>query len=181
MIEAALSLFAEYGVHATSLQMIADQLGVTKAAVYYQFQSKDDIVLAVVRPIFDDMARIVRIAAALPSPVSQRDTAVSGVVEVSIEHRRVMAVFNGDPVVHTLVKSNEEFTRVVDELAELLIGDQHDVSGRVTAAMVTAGIFGSATDPRLADITDSELRHTLIHCSQQLLNTLPIVAKAAAE
>lgn len=181
VIEAALSLFAEHGVHATSLQMIADQLGVTKAAVYYQFQSKDDIVLAVVRPIFDDMARIVRIAGALPTPVSQRDTTVSGIVEVSIEHRRVMAVFNGDPVVHSLVQSNEEFTRVVDGLAELLLGDQHDVSGRVTAVMVTAGIFGSATDPRLADITDAELRHTLIHCSQQLLKTMPQIASAVAD
>ncbi|MGK2880469.1 MAG: TetR/AcrR family transcriptional regulator [Mycobacterium sp.] len=171
VIDAALSLFAEHGVHATSLQMIADELVVTKAAVYYQFQSKDDIVMAVVRPIFDDIARVVRIASALASPVSQRDTAVSGIVELSVVHRRVMAVFNGDPVVHTLIKANEEFTRVVDELAEMLIGEQHDMSSRVTASMTTAGIFGSATDPRLADISDEDLRRTLFDCSQQLLKS----------
>ena len=38
---AALELFARRGVSGTSLQDIADHLGVTKAAVYYQFRSKE--------------------------------------------------------------------------------------------------------------------------------------------
>ena len=50
VIDAALALFADHGVNGTSLQMIADHLGVSKASVYYQFHSKDDIVLAVIRP-----------------------------------------------------------------------------------------------------------------------------------
>lgn len=171
VIEAALQLFAEHGVHATSLQMIADSLGVTKAAVYYQFQNKDDIVVAVVRPIFDDIARVVRIASALPEPRSQRDTVVGGLVEVSVTHRRVMAVFNGDPVVHTLIQSNIEFNCVIDELGDLLIGEHHDVSSRVVASMIAAGIFGSSTDPRLADVSDDELRRNLFRCCQHLLHT----------
>src|SRR5574342_292361 len=47
IIEAALALFAEHGISGTSLQMIADELGVTKAAVYHQYNTKDEIVLAV--------------------------------------------------------------------------------------------------------------------------------------
>ena len=47
IIDAALDLFAEHGVSGTSLQMIADAIGVTKAAVYHQFNTKDEIVLAV--------------------------------------------------------------------------------------------------------------------------------------
>jgi len=46
VVAAALDLFAEYGVSGTSLQMIADRMGVTKAAVYHQFRTKDEIVLA---------------------------------------------------------------------------------------------------------------------------------------
>ena len=46
VLHAARSLFSEYGVSGTSLQMIADHLGVTKAAVYHQFHTKDEIVLA---------------------------------------------------------------------------------------------------------------------------------------
>ena len=37
---------ADHGVNGTSLQMIADTIGVTKAAVYHQFKTKDEIVVA---------------------------------------------------------------------------------------------------------------------------------------
>ncbi len=42
----ALDLFIEQGFDATSLRQIAERLGVTKAALYYYFESKDDILLA---------------------------------------------------------------------------------------------------------------------------------------
>ena len=42
----ALDLFTEQGFDGTSLRQIAEQLGVTKAALYYHFESKDDILLA---------------------------------------------------------------------------------------------------------------------------------------
>ena len=47
ILNAALELFAEYGVGATSYGMIADAIGVTKGAVYHQFKTKDEIVIAV--------------------------------------------------------------------------------------------------------------------------------------
>jgi AcrR family transcriptional regulator len=40
----ALELFAEHGYQQTSLREIAERLGVTKAALYYHFKSKEDIV-----------------------------------------------------------------------------------------------------------------------------------------
>lgn len=40
----ALELFAEQGYEKTSLREIAERLGVTKAALYYHFKSKEDIV-----------------------------------------------------------------------------------------------------------------------------------------
>ncbi|WP_353612242.1 TetR/AcrR family transcriptional regulator [Mycobacterium sp. ACS4331] len=169
VIDAALRLFAEYGVHATSLQMIADDLGVTKAAVYYQFHSKDDIVLAVVQPIFNDLSRVVRIAAAMPTAVSGRDALISGLIDTSIAHRRVMAVFSEDPVVHSLVKDHPEFSEVTEALAEMVAAQHRDVASRVTGAMIISGIFGASTDPRLADVDDDEMRRVLSHCSQQLL------------
>ncbi len=105
VLEAALSLFAEHGVNGTSLQMIADRLGVSKAAVYYQFHSKDDIALAVIQPVFDDMIRLVRIAEAMSTPEARREAAISGMVEMAVRHRRVTAVFHGDPVIDSLVHS----------------------------------------------------------------------------
>ena len=50
LLETALELFTRHGVEGTSLQMIADALGVTKAAVYYHFKTKDEITEAVTEP-----------------------------------------------------------------------------------------------------------------------------------
>ena len=46
ILDVALELFIEQGYDKTSLREIADQLGFTKAALYYHFASKDDILMA---------------------------------------------------------------------------------------------------------------------------------------
>jgi AcrR family transcriptional regulator len=46
ILDVALELFIEKGYDKTSLREIADQLGVTKAALYYHFPSKQDILMA---------------------------------------------------------------------------------------------------------------------------------------
>ncbi|MFF1868080.1 TetR/AcrR family transcriptional regulator [Streptomyces sp. CB03911] len=48
IINVALELFSEQGYEQTSLREIADRLGVTKAALYYHFKTKDDIVHGIV-------------------------------------------------------------------------------------------------------------------------------------
>ncbi|WP_311765477.1 TetR/AcrR family transcriptional regulator [Streptomyces zingiberis] len=51
--DAALSLFVQQGYEKTSLREIAEQLDVTKAALYYHFRTKEDILVSV----FQDLAR----------------------------------------------------------------------------------------------------------------------------
>ncbi len=46
ILNVALDLFTEQGYDGTSLRQIAEQLGVTKAALYYHFESKEDILMA---------------------------------------------------------------------------------------------------------------------------------------
>lgn len=50
---AARELFAQKGVQKTSLQEIADQLGITKPALYYHFASREDLVRSIVQPLID--------------------------------------------------------------------------------------------------------------------------------
>jgi AcrR family transcriptional regulator len=45
ILDVALELFNDRGYEKTSLREIADRLGVTKAALYYHFESKEDILL----------------------------------------------------------------------------------------------------------------------------------------
>src|SRR5262249_17513985 len=44
----AVELFIEQGYEATSLREIAEKLGVTKAALYYHFKTKEDIIASLV-------------------------------------------------------------------------------------------------------------------------------------
>jgi AcrR family transcriptional regulator len=46
ILDVALDLFTRQGFDGTSLRQIAESLGLTKAALYYHFESKDDILLA---------------------------------------------------------------------------------------------------------------------------------------
>ncbi|MBO0873918.1 MAG: TetR/AcrR family transcriptional regulator [Pseudonocardia sp.] len=54
ILEVARELFAEKGVQRTSLQEIADRLGITKPALYYHFSSRDELVRSIVQPLIDE-------------------------------------------------------------------------------------------------------------------------------
>ncbi|MEV7522324.1 TetR/AcrR family transcriptional regulator [Streptomyces sp. NPDC091371] len=51
--DVALELFAEQGYEKTSLREIAERLEVTKAALYYHFKTKEDIIIS----LFEDLTR----------------------------------------------------------------------------------------------------------------------------
>ncbi|MEV7615978.1 helix-turn-helix domain-containing protein [Streptomyces sp. NPDC089799] len=51
--DVALELFAEQGYEKTSLREIAERLEVTKAALYYHFKTKEEIIIS----IFEDLTR----------------------------------------------------------------------------------------------------------------------------
>ncbi len=53
ILDVALDLFIEKGFDGTSLREIAEQLGFTKAALYYHFASKDDILMALHMRVHD--------------------------------------------------------------------------------------------------------------------------------
>ena len=48
IIQAATKLMSEKGYHGTTLQMVADEVGVSKAAVVHHFKSKEGLISAIV-------------------------------------------------------------------------------------------------------------------------------------
>ncbi|EOD67584.1 TetR/AcrR family transcriptional regulator [Amycolatopsis vancoresmycina] len=54
ILDVARDLFTTQGVQRTSLQDIADRLGITKPALYYHFPSRDDLVRSIVQPMLED-------------------------------------------------------------------------------------------------------------------------------
>lgn len=178
VLEAAVALFAEHGVHGTSLQMIADRVGVSKAAVYYQFHSKEDIALEVLRPSIEDVARFIRIADALPDAQQRRAVAVSGLVEMLVRHRQLAVMFYGDPAIDQLVMGEPDFKAVADRLRELLEGPEPNDVDRIAFSLFFSGVGRAVADPELADIDDADLHRALLELSRRILT--PATQNAAA-
>lgn len=169
-MNAALELFAEHGVSGTSLQMIADHLGVTKAAIYYQFKAKEDIVLAVLEPAFGQMRRFVAAGEAATSPDEAAEMTMESLVDLMIDHRQVVAALSRDPEVERIVESNPEFRSLTQRLGELLLGPDPDPRRRVAISVLGAGLAHVGMDPLLADLDDAVLRDELMRLNRMLLN-----------
>jgi AcrR family transcriptional regulator len=57
--DVARELFTQKGVQRTSLQDIADRLGLTKPAVYYHFSSREELVRSILQPLIDEGERFI--------------------------------------------------------------------------------------------------------------------------
>ena len=169
IIDAALELFSEHGVGGTSLQMIADAVGVTKAAVYHQFKTKDEIVLAAAEAELARVAAAVEAAETESDPERARDLLVSRMVDLAVERRRMESGLIGDPVIVRFFASHEAFRRVMERLYAILVGDAGP-DARVSAAMLTAAIGGAVMHPLVAQLDDETLRAQLLQLARRFLN-----------
>lgn len=169
VLEAALTLFAEYGVGQTSLQMIADELGVTKAAVYFQFKAKEEIVLAVLQPAFDDLAAFVPAAEALPNRAARLDAALVGLVDLVLAHRRIAAVLRGDRAAAQIIRTHRPLLDLIDRLSRLLTGPRPALSDQVAVAMVGGGLMLLGTETDLVGVDADTLRPELLAHARALL------------
>ncbi|MGA2931421.1 MAG: helix-turn-helix domain-containing protein [Acidimicrobiales bacterium] len=176
IISAALELFAQNGVGGTSLQMIADAIGVTKAAVYHQYNTKDEIVLAAAKAELEGVDAVVRAAEAEPSRARARKTLVTGMVDLAVAHRRTVSSILNDPVIVRFFAEHESFRPVMDRMSRVLMDDDIGHEARVSTAMLTAAISGTVMHPLVAGLNDEVLRSQLQRLAERLLpamNTKP--------
>jgi AcrR family transcriptional regulator len=166
---AALELFARRGVSGTSLQDIADHLGVTKAAVYYQFRSKEEIVLAVVEDAFADLRGFVEEAEAAGDARAATERALVGLVDLMIAHRQAIAALILDPEVGRILQAHPDLVALTDRLHVLLVGPRSGISRRVAASVVGSGLAHAGMDPDLDDVPDDVLRRELLAVGRAVL------------
>src|ERR1700722_19641496 len=87
ILDAALDLFSEHGFEGTTLQQIADRLGLTKAALYYHFPSKDDLLEALNEPAVRDCDRLLAVHEKMPDTPARRRTFVEAYLDFLMHHR----------------------------------------------------------------------------------------------
>src|SRR6185369_14746767 len=109
IIEAALVLFAEHGIGGTSLQMIADAIGVTKAAVYHQYNTKDEIILAVAQIVLARLEAAVTVAEVERSRSRARELLIAEMIDLAVERRRMAGILQRDPVMLRFLENHAPF------------------------------------------------------------------------
>jgi AcrR family transcriptional regulator len=143
----ALELFAEQGYDKTSLREIAERLDVTKAALYYHFKSKEDIVTSLVEDYFSAMDELVAWGRTQPNTPEYRAevlrryySIVAGAGEVfrMLQHNQASV----NSLAHAKNRS-ELFRERMDALVGLLTEPDAPLASQLRAAVALASVsFG---------------------------------------
>ncbi len=93
VLELAGRLFAEHGYRSTSLEAVSEQLGVTRQALYYHFESKDEILGALFDELMTKFETAVQSAAVGPGTREPRFVAMLGAhIDVAVTNSTLVAL-----------------------------------------------------------------------------------------
>lgn len=173
VINAALELFAEHGVGGTSLRMISAELGVTMAAVYHQFHTKDEIIFAAVESELRRLGAVVDAAEAEPTVKGAREAMITGMVDMTIGVGRRVSTVLSDPAVTGSFSRHAGYLDLLRRIRRLLMDEPTTQRARIRTATLIAAINGTATHPLLADLDDETLRNEVLFVAHQLLTPRP--------
>jgi len=168
ILDAALALIGENGVGGTSLQMIADTIGVTKAAVYHQFKTKEDIVVALTERELGELEEALELAEAEQSRPRAREVLLEGVIDMTVRRRGVASTLQFDPVIVRLLAEHQPFQQFIARLYGVLVGEAGD-DAVVSAAMLAGAIAVGVMHPLVGDIDDDTLRAQLLRLTKRFI------------
>jgi AcrR family transcriptional regulator len=174
--EIALELFSQHGYEKTSLREIAERLGMTKAALYYHYPSKQALLLAIVAPLIDQWKAAADKAETLPHATAHVRQMLTDLLEVLLRHRAIAGLFTRDAssVLASIGPLYEDLIGVHHRLHAWLAGPAPSAGDRIRAIAATE-VLGAALgwSPTMAQISDDELRETLLDAAAAVLRLAP--------
>jgi AcrR family transcriptional regulator len=162
----ALEMFAERGYDGTSLREIAERLDITKAAVYYHFKTKEDILVSLLEDFLAQIDEMLEWAQTRPPGPDTRRAVLERYAVLLCGRASRLARFmqEGQPAIRELA-AGLDLRKRFNRLVELLVGADPtpDTALRAQVALITLhlGAFGppagkGASVPALHD--DPEAR-----------------------
>ena len=140
----ALELFAEQGYEKTSLREIAERLGVTKAALYYHFKSKEDIVHSFTDDYFAELDALLDWARGQPRGEENRREILDRYVSIVLASNEVFRFLEQNRAsVQAMEAGKERFARVrvrLDALVDMLVGAEAPLRDRVRATIAVLSV-----------------------------------------
>jgi AcrR family transcriptional regulator len=156
--DVALELFAEQGYEKTSLREIADRLDVTKAALYYHFKTKEDILVS----LFEDLAKPVE---ELIAWVEEQPRTVETRREVVLRYGKAME--SAGPFFRFMQENQatvrelnvgERLKALLQHLVELMVDDDAPLAARIRCTLAVFSMHGVHFILSGADATEEEKR-----------------------
>ncbi len=170
----ALELFAEQGYEKTSLREIAERLGVTKAALYYHFKSKEDIVHSFTDDYFTEIDALLDWARDQPRGQQTRLAVLDRYVGVVLSGNEVFRFLEQNrAAVQGMEAGKERFARFrdrLDGLVEVLAGPDAALRDRVRATTAVLSV-GATCIFYLQEVEDRDkLRAIVLEMATDLIS-----------
>ena len=162
--DVALGLFTRKGFAATTLQDIADELGLTKAALYHYYRSKNELIRQLICPAVDSVNEF--FARAEADELAPAEL-LEGFFDLNYRHRAIFIALTADPSGLAIADAHGWVTRLAVLAQERLVGRGATPDQRIRAVIAVHGLSRCAT--LLTDIPHEELRRRTIRAVLDLL------------
>ena len=169
--QVALELFTENGYEATSLREIAERLGVTKAALYYHFKTKDAILWSLVEDAGVRVGALIEWARGQPRTVRTRREFLRRYSDLLGEHAHqgLMRFFErNQPSMHKL-KAGEAMRGRMMAMLDLLIEPDATLENRVRSSLAIFALHSSWFVIRDPEVTDEQRRAAALNVALDLV------------
>jgi AcrR family transcriptional regulator len=168
LLDVAMALISEHGCASTSLQMIADELDITKAAIYYHFRNRDELLVALMEPMLRQSLEVVDMAERQPTPRTQMEAMVCGYAQIVTKNRSLAAVVIFDSTVRRILQTQPAWGEVIERQLALLMQLESDTTGFLKVTTLFSGLAGAATAAP-PDINDAALIEELCAIGRRIL------------
>ncbi|MBV1848966.1 TetR/AcrR family transcriptional regulator [Catellatospora tritici] len=169
----ALELFTEHGYDATSLREIAERLGVTKAALYYHFKSKEEIVDSFSADHIDKIREIVEWGQQQErTPQFRHDFLLRYADQLHRgQHHQIMKFFHqNQPAIKNTqngARMKDVFIQVINLLADPATATPTD---RLRAGLAVMSLHASWLLLENEQITDDQRREASVEVALELID-----------
>jgi len=143
ILDTTTELFHERGYAGTSIRHISERLGMTKGALYYHFASKEELLLAIVAPLFEALTTFVD---AVREAGTVGPDLVRELVEILDANAPLVRSLSSDPAVTRAKLEGRGITEPFIAL-ERSISSSTDESATIRVRCALGLIFASVLGP----------------------------------
>src|SRR4051794_39011767 len=144
ILDTARQLFQQHGYDATSLRKIAEAVGMTKAAVYYHYPAKENLLLELIRPMLDALGDLVTHLRSDDVGGDEVDV-LALYLDLFLAHMPVVALMARDPATLNHPDVGPRIRALVDAVGRQVAGPDADTERTVRAACALGVIHGASS------------------------------------